>query len=491
MNLTPEEDEIEEQRPVRQTIWSTFRHSANWKCLFLSFFIIACLSAITWCRITHIKKKIVNFSVFPITSIKQTSPCEDGVLYLPVAILVMLYLLYLVECFHCPTRIQLRQTLPSSEVSAQIEEMRAAQPVVWWKAVCYHYVRRTRHVTRYRNGDAYTSTQVFYERVNSQAAGACFLYSNCGVKDITRKLVGLSKFPTTKIRFSKGFAFANLEAASEFEEQRARFFQENERRDDYMEMREGLDLTNINFREFVITHRDTKPSPWYTKQSVFWIASLVLLSWPLRFIIEYNTTYVHYQVTKLFGVNYITPISGGRLSRGSTATESRELEINIANNCSLVPSYSEALLMESQSQGIQRSVDANANIQPNGLPSALSSYSVESSRAFINHCSSPRGSRSSSSQMALSGCSLHNGYTIYYPTPLLDRTPADPFQGRDLTTPTEDPPKYEDALMVSAPLLGSLSSPPLRRSFTERNISTVTRLTLPRHSCHYDIETEL
>lgn len=42
----------------------------------------------------------------------------------------------------------------------KIHEVRQAQPVVWWKAVCYHYVRRTREITRYRNGNAYTCTQV-------------------------------------------------------------------------------------------------------------------------------------------------------------------------------------------------------------------------------------------------------------------------------------------------------------------------------------------
>lgn len=74
-----------------------------------------------------------------------------------------------------------------------------------WKAVCYHYVRRKRQVTRYRNGDAYTSTQVYYERVNSHAAAASFVFAYCGVKDISRRLVlDQAKGSITKIRFSKG-----------------------------------------------------------------------------------------------------------------------------------------------------------------------------------------------------------------------------------------------------------------------------------------------
>jgi len=41
-----------------------------------------------------------------------------------------------------------------------IEEMKDAQPLVWWKAVCYHYVRRTREIARIHNGDSYPATQV-------------------------------------------------------------------------------------------------------------------------------------------------------------------------------------------------------------------------------------------------------------------------------------------------------------------------------------------
>ncbi|XP_076045096.1 transmembrane protein 151B-like [Oratosquilla oratoria] len=509
------EEESDEQRPVRQGSCRILRHSGNWKCLILSLLIVSCLAAIAWCRLTQVTKVFVNFSVFPITRTRHISPCEDGFLYIPVAFLILLYLVYLVECFHCPTRLQLTHTTPASTVAARIEAMRSAQPVIWWKAICYHYVRRSRHVTRYRNGDAYTSTQVFYERVNSQAAGTCFLYSGCGVKDISKKLVDLSAFPATKIRFSKGFAFANIEAANEFEDQRSRFFQENERRDDYMEMREGLDLTNVNFREFLIARRDTKPVPWYYRHLVFWLASFFLLSWPLRLIIEYNTAYVHYQVTKLFGVNYITPGSGGgRASRGSQGGESTELEQTIANNCTMVPSYSEALLMDSMATNAvpSRVIDANGNIRgATGLPVTFSSYSVGSSSrggGGGGGCAgggglgggsrrSPRGSLRSSLSGApsVSRTSLHNGWVLYHPCPLVERTPADPFHGRASTvlspSATNAPPTYDDALRVSAPLLGSMSPSPLRRSHTERDIPSTPRLLEPRRSCNYDLETRL
>src|SRR5690348_17148351 len=47
------------------------------------------------------------FHSFPLHSRRQVSPCEDGYVYIPIAFVIMLYLLYLVECWHSNARIQL------------------------------------------------------------------------------------------------------------------------------------------------------------------------------------------------------------------------------------------------------------------------------------------------------------------------------------------------------------------------------------------------
>lgn len=229
--------------------------------------------------------------------------------------------------------------------------MREGVPIIWWKAICYHYVRRTRQVTRYRNGDAFTSTQVYYERVNTCTAGSAFNFTQCGAKDISRPLYGLEDYPATKIRFSKGFSFASVDSECEFEDQRAQFFQEYESRDDYMEGREGMDILNVNFKEYMIAFADPDNLPWYVSHVIFWVASFLLLSWPLRVIIEYKTAHLHYHVHKLFGTNYVDVDEfRGTLSRVSTMN-STELEMNIRNNNILVPSYSEAMLMNAARRG--------------------------------------------------------------------------------------------------------------------------------------------
>lgn len=66
-----------------------------------------------------------------------------------------------------------------------MQRLQQATPCIWWKAISYHYVRRTRQVTRYRNGDAYTTTQVrtlfwFYTLTfHPSCYPDCFWYSEC------------------------------------------------------------------------------------------------------------------------------------------------------------------------------------------------------------------------------------------------------------------------------------------------------------------------
>ena len=75
-------------------------------------------------------------------------------------------------------------------------------------------------------------------------------------------MTGLEDHPATKIRISKGFSFASVESECDFEEQRSQFFQEYESRDDYMEGREGMDVLNVSFKEYMIAFADPDNLPW-------------------------------------------------------------------------------------------------------------------------------------------------------------------------------------------------------------------------------------
>ncbi|KAJ8372263.1 hypothetical protein AAFF_G00291180 [Aldrovandia affinis] len=352
-----------------QSLSGSLCRESHWKCLLLTLLMLGCFGTLAWCSLCRVTVIAPDdhgpaFQYGDRARLYHDSPCSNGYVYIPLAFLGMLYLVYLVECWHCDSTTA---ALPRVEISAvyeRVQRLQQATPCVWWKAISYHYVRRTRQVTRYRNGDAYTTTQVYHERVNTRAAGAEFDYARHGVRDVSKELLGLLEHPATRLRFTKCFSFAASGAETAYLTQRARFFTENEGLDDYMEAREGMHLKNVDFREHMLAFPDPARQPWFSRRRVFWLASALLLSWPLRVVAEYRTAYVHYHVEKLFGEsdddegagddNDNTEAGGGGEASGSgfrgvsrvNTVDATELEWHIRCNQQMVPSYSEALLMD-------------------------------------------------------------------------------------------------------------------------------------------------
>lgn len=119
-----------------------------------------CLGAVAWCHVTTVTRLTFSSAYQGNSLMYHDSPCSNGYVYIPLAFLLMLYAVYLVECWHCQARHELQHRVDVSSVRERVGRMQQATPCIWWKAISYHYVRRTRQVTRYRNGDAYTTTQV-------------------------------------------------------------------------------------------------------------------------------------------------------------------------------------------------------------------------------------------------------------------------------------------------------------------------------------------
>ncbi|KAL7380108.1 hypothetical protein ABVT39_011814 [Epinephelus coioides] len=439
------------QRPLKQSLSKSLCRESFWKCLLLSILMYGCMGAMVWCHVTKVTRLTFDSAFKGKSMMYHDSPCSDGYIYIPLALLGMLYLVYLVECWHCHVKNELQHKVDVEGIYERIQRMQQAKPCIWWKAISYHYVRRTRQVTRYRNGDAYTSTQVYHERVNTHVAEAEFDYGHCGVKDVSKQLLGLEKSALTKMRFTKCFSFANVESENSYLTQRARFFTDNEGLDDYMEAREGMHLKNIDLKEYVMVLSDPDHHPWYLSHYVFWFASLLTFSWPLRVFTEYHTAYVHYRVEKLFGHDYlpVTPCDDRpywrRIPRVNTI-DSTELEWHIRSNQQLVPSYSEAGLMDlaqcpTSFSGIRQNCER--------CHRAISCSSVFS-RSALSVCTGA----SSRIPFSSSRFSLARRYgsqrSCFWRSGSLDdqESPSENTRclSERLTTDDEEPPDYEDAL---------------------------------------------
>uniref|UniRef100_A0A3P9M4I7 Si:dkey-13p1.4 n=1 Tax=Oryzias latipes TaxID=8090 RepID=A0A3P9M4I7_ORYLA len=418
-------DAPEEQRPVKQSLGACVCQESLWRCLLLSMLMYSCLGAVAWCQLTRVTKISFNSALTSSVSasfsslrgasgmgvggplmIYHDSPCSDGYIYIPLAFLLMLYVLYMVECWHCRVKSELQSKADLDSVYERVLRMRQAQPCIWWKAMSYHFVRRTRQVTRYRNGDTYTTTQAYHERVNTHVAEGEFDYSHFGMKDVSRELRGLEGHPTTRLHFTKCFSFTETEPENDYLNQRAWFFSEMEGLDDYMEAREGMQLRNVDFRENLIACVDPDRMPWYTSQGAFWLAALLTLSWPLRVLIEYRTAHVHYRVEKLFGLEY-TPRSpslneGGPVGYNAARViprvdtlDSTDMEWHIRCNRQLIPSYSEAVLinMAAGTSSSLQNLSSSSCLLLDSRAQIVQSYGALQSQDDCDQCGELNGRR--------------------------------------------------------------------------------------------------
>ncbi|XP_037539909.1 transmembrane protein 151A [Nematolebias whitei] len=439
----------EQQRPVQQSLASSLCRESHWKCLLLTLLMYGCFATLAWCALCRVP--VLGSSSITLGAdddaaaaayyndiLHLESPCSSGYVYIPLAFLAMLYVVYLVECWHCFSKTATLAHAEFQEVYERVQRLQQATPCIWWKAISYHYVRRTRQVTRYRNGDAYTTTQVYHERVNTHASSSEFDYARYGVKDVSKQLLDLERHPAVRLRFTKCFSFSSARAEAAYLTQRARFFGENEGLDDYMEAREGMHLKNVDFREHILAFQDPAHQPWFSRHRVFWLASAFLLSWPLRVVSEHRTAYVHYHVEKLFGEDEDVGVGGGGGGQGGgrgdgvdggtengihpggmgvglngtsyraisrvNTVDMTELEWHIRCNQQMVPSYSEALLMDLDISGGTNPTASTPISGPQGVtptqgshPPPLALPVVFNSAYLLQSCPRCRRTTSSSS----------------------------------------------------------------------------------------------
>lgn len=142
-----------QQQPVQLSLCRSLYHQFHWKCFTLTLVVSGCLTAIAWCKLTTISSSMVGLthenavrgsgSQFQsssggangffdgprrtgviggssgsmtsssssivihsslLSSHSSASACDDGYIYIPAAFVLMMYIVYLIECWHCRLR---------------------------------------------------------------------------------------------------------------------------------------------------------------------------------------------------------------------------------------------------------------------------------------------------------------------------------------------------------------------------------------------------
>ncbi|OQV23036.1 putative Transmembrane protein 151-like protein [Hypsibius exemplaris] len=289
--------------PKRKNFCHAIFENSNGKCILLSGAIYGFIILTIWCQLGQDTTQETGERS---GSTETDINCQTYLL-VPIIFASLFYISYLLENWQYYTRQEDLITISIPSTMGWIDRMRCSLPIVWWKASCYHYtVFPCRHGLN-RNTDTPTtnrsSSNAAYQRIISHSGACRYNYLTHGFRDVSSVIRGLDRTPLTRIHFNKSFVFFTQTAAKEYEEQRRSFFRDCQPRDDYMEMREGMDLMDIDFPEEVIVVRDLDRVPWWRRKSTFMVAVLCLQAAPLRILLALQTATLHYNVLKVFGMD--------------------------------------------------------------------------------------------------------------------------------------------------------------------------------------------
>ncbi|XP_050441732.1 transmembrane protein 151 homolog [Adelges cooleyi] len=270
MPFIPESYEIKNKVPRDRTLRNSFRWKETGRCLALTLLIFTL---------------IICYFILVLTR----GPAIELEQVMSLVMTVLLYWPYLMECWACDViqEILKMEMMSYSMVSDYIYQLKVVEPQIWWEVLSYHYDAQRSPILISRQP----------KRVEKQKKRRAFDFRSMGCYDLSDSLEFRQRSPIVKIEFTKDFAFARPWLAEEYQNKRNAFYSRYDAKDEYCDKKEGINFIGIHFDKSVYAGQ----LPRFVNKKMYWLFSALLLSWPYRVYVNYNISYVHVNITKLFG----------------------------------------------------------------------------------------------------------------------------------------------------------------------------------------------
>ena len=263
--------------------------------------------------------------------------CEDSSISIPLSLLTLVYLVYLVEGWHSRMRVALRKKLSVKSFSKQIHTASKAPPIVVWKCLAYHYDRKCDYVIgeQMRNNGRYGNVYHFYQRINTHSINRLYDYWSSSPTCISeqdaptrhyeignlrekrsamlKNCIDLSdkddleECGVCKVEVVKGIQVVEGQTLMEFERQKKAFVEEASWLDELVDFEENLYFEGVDFFGASLKKHDQDTAcvfvsnRWFVSSWCYWLATVLLLSWPYRIFIECITYRLQLNIRKLIG----------------------------------------------------------------------------------------------------------------------------------------------------------------------------------------------
>jgi len=191
------------------------------------------------------------------------------------------YFFYLLNCLISKTARFLWQNMEILDYETLVEKIKASKPALGIKVQCWHLHKGTRGVYSLdAQGNAIVRQEPYQEQVITHKAFHSFSFGSW--KDVSGDLSEVMKGRhSVRLKVKAGYLFGDDKIAQRFEEERAKFIRENQKKDKYLDESITLDIAGL--REKVMVKEKGFS---FLSYGWFWFWSLLLLSWPYRRFVD-------------------------------------------------------------------------------------------------------------------------------------------------------------------------------------------------------------
>ena len=190
----------------------------------------------------------------------------------------------------------LRNIMQDETAWGYIQNMQQVAPRIFMVVECYHFETRTR-VVHYTdaNGNTQSRTETYTERVVTFVDYDEFSFGSW-VDVSKREMPALSTVSLTRVRIDPQVLFGDQETADDYERQVEIMIERNRHRDAFTDFSASREIPGLKKR--FSAYVDLRVKPWWIRPLFFWLATLLQMSWPYRWLFRAKTSKCYYALKK-------------------------------------------------------------------------------------------------------------------------------------------------------------------------------------------------
>lgn len=177
-----------------------------------------------------------------------------------------------------------------------IQKMHQVPPKIDMIVECYHYETRVR-VVYYTdsNGNTQSRTETYQEKVVTFVDQDEFSFGSW-VDVSKRDMPALSTASVTRVRIEPCVLFGDQETADDYASQVAAMLERNRDRDVFTDFSAKREIPGLKKR--ISAYVDLRVKPWWIRARYFWLATLLMMTWPYRWLFRARTGKSYYILKK-------------------------------------------------------------------------------------------------------------------------------------------------------------------------------------------------